>query len=164
MNGPIILALVLIMFPAFLMFWNKARVKGKMLCFMLREDNTVKIALCHLQDAFVIYNNLAYDIYPKVIRLTAFPQGWPKFLQENVPAALYDEKDGCPLDWITMGKREIRSMEIRQALDENWLRKLVKEAANDGQGGIKFNFKKILPFLLIGVGLIGIVYFVFLKK
>jgi hypothetical protein len=164
MTGPLIFGLMLIMFPAFMMFWNKARVKGKMLCHMLREDNTLYVSLCQLQDAFVIFNNCAYDIYPKMIRFVAYPQGWPKFLQEMVPAAIYDEKDACPLDWINMGKREIRSMEVRAALDENWLRKLVKEAANDGAPGFKLNFKKILPILLLVVGVGGIIYLFVLRK
>ena len=161
MSGPIIMILTLVIGLAGLMFWNKGRVKGKMLCFFLRKDKSVFPGLCSLRDDFVIWGERAYDIYPDLVRLIKFPQGWPSFLQELVPTALYLEEDAVPLDWIDLDNREVRAMELRAALDENWIKKLVQETVEQGKGGI--NWRKILPIGLLAVGLLGLVFILFSK-
>lgn len=140
----------------FLMFWNKVRVTGKMLCFFLRKDKSVTPQLCQLREAFVISGNRAYDIYPSMVRLMRYPAGWPPFLQELVPAALYDEEGAVPLDWNTLKAPTEGSLSLRSALDENWLRKLVVETSTGG--GMQVNWRRILPIALIGVGILGLVF------
>jgi hypothetical protein len=136
--------------------WNRQRVKGRLLCIITRKDKSVDVRLCELRNDFVISGDRAYDVYPDFVRVGKFPMGWPAFLQELVPVALYDEEDAIPLDWVSLDNRLERSMELRAALDENWLRKLVQEAA--AEGGMRFNWRKVLPILLIGIGLIGLVF------
>ncbi len=159
MYGPIAMLIILLIMPIFAIFWNKNRVKGKMLCYILKDDKSVTPRLCELREDFVIYDYYAFDVCPQLVRVTRFPTGWPGFLQELVPCSLYDIKNAIPLDWITLTPASYRSMEIRSALDENWLRKLVHEAATEGSssgvGGI--NWRKILPIILIVGGIVGFI-------
>ena len=74
-----------------------------------------------------------------------------------MPVSLYDEEDAVPLNWINLDNRLERSMALRAALDENWMRKLVQEAAAEG-GGIRINWRKILPIALIVIGIVGVIF------
>ena len=162
MNSLVVFIIMIVLFPAMIIFWNRQRVKGKMLCYFVRKDKSVIGKLCELKGAFVYWSDFAYDVYPDLVRVAKFPMGWPAFLQELVPASLYDEQDAIPLDWINMGNRLERAMELRAALDENWLRKLVHEAAAEG-GGFQINWRRVLPIALIAVGVIGFVFIMFVR-
>ena len=166
MNGPVLLLIVMAMVPLFIILWNRQRCKGKMLCFMLKKDKSVLGKLCELRDAFVLYGHRAYDVYPDLVRITRFPMGWPAMLQELVPSCLYDEENALPLDWITLEapKEEFRSMHVRSALDENWLRKLVEEASKEGGGGFNINWRKIFPIALLVIGAVGLVIMLILRQ
>jgi hypothetical protein len=142
--------------PLLLMLWNRQRVKGKILCVIVRKDKSTIMKLCELWNDFVIFEDRAYDVYPDYVRLTRFPMGWPAMFQELVPSALYNEEDAIPLDWIDLDERKESSMNLKSALEENWVRKLVHEAATEG-AGFKLNWRKILPIALIVLGAIGLV-------
>lgn len=160
MAGPIAMILILIIGPMFLIFWNKRRIRGKMLCYFVKEDKSILPELCELRNDFVIHGDYAYDVYPDFVRIVRYPTGWPSLLQELIPCSLYDERDGVPLDWVHIGERKVRAMELRSALDENWLRKLVHEAATvegSSAGGFSFNWRKVLPIILIVGGIIGFI-------
>lgn len=156
MSGVAVLIVMITFGLLGLVFWNRHRVKGKVLCFFNREDKSLLVCLCEVVDSWILFQNRAYDIFPEMVRLTKFPMGWPAFLQELVPCVLYDEEDAVPLDWIHMGNRQERAMELRAALDENWMRKLVEETAREGTPG--FNFKKIIPYAVLGIGVIGLIF------
>ena len=155
-NTPLILLFILFAFPMGLILYNRQRCKGKMLCFFLRKDKSVQTVLCLLWNDFVLYQERAYDVYPDFVRLSRFPMGWPPFLQELVPAALYLEEDGIPLDWVTLDQRKVRAMELKSALDENFFRKMVHETAQEA-GGTGINWRKILPIALLVIGVIGLI-------
>ena len=156
MNPGALALIVTIMFPLLLVMWNRQRTKGKILCYFVRKDKSILGMLCELKHDFIVFEDRAYDVYPDFIRVARFPMGWPAMLQELVPAALYDEEDAIPLDWITLDNRLERSMNLRSALEENWVRKLVHEAATEGQG-FKFNWRKVLPIGLMVLGAIGLI-------
>ena len=161
--GPIAMLLILVIGATALIFWNKKRIKGKILCFFLSGDVYVKSALCEYQDDFVFYNEKAYDLYPDRVRLTRFPAGFPDILRETVPAALYDIGNGIPLDWKnppTQLDAKLRSMNIKSALMENKIRQMVDEATREGSalGGGKIKWKKILPIMLVVGGIIGFIF------
>jgi len=152
--------LVLVIGVVFMIFWNKKRIRGKMLCFFLRGDLYVNSALCEYQDDFVFYNGKAYDIYPDRVRLIRFPAGFPDMLRETIPSALYDVANGIPLDWKnppTQTDAKLRSMNIKSALMENKIRQMVDEATRESSGGSGINWKKILPILLVVGGIIGFI-------
>lgn len=154
MSGALALLITVIFGLAGIVFWNKSRIKGKMLCYFVRKDKSLVGKLCELKDDFVIFGRRAYDVYPDFVRVARFPMGWPSILQELVPCALYDEEDAIPLDWINLDNRLERAMELKAALDENWLRKLVQEAA--AVGGLAINWRRIFPLVLIGIGVVGL--------
>ena len=163
MNLGVFVLIVTIMVPLLVIAWNRARVKGKILCIVIRKDKSTVMKLCELAHDFVIFEDRAYDVYPDFVRLTRFPMGWPAMFQELVPTALYDEEDAIPLDWINISQRLESSMNLRSALEENWIRKLVHEAATEGAGGFKINWRKVLPIALIVIGVIGLVIMFILR-
>ena len=156
MNPGAFALILTILGPLFLIAWNRQRVKGKMLCHFVRKDKSLDSKLCPLRFDFVEYGSRAYDVYPDFVRIARFPMGWPAFLQELVPVALYDEEDAIPLDWIKLDNRLESAMNLKSALEENWVRKLVHEAATEGQG-FKLNWRKIFPIVLIAIGVIGLI-------
>jgi hypothetical protein len=162
MSGPLIMVFTFVFGLAFLMFWNKSRVKGKLLMLITRKDKSLLIKLCELKMDFVIFGDRAYDVYPDFVRLVKFPMGWPPWLQELVPCSLYDEEDAVPLDWVTIDKRLERAMELRAALDENWMRKLVHESAAEGGAGI--NWRRVIPIALMVLGVIGLISLLVITK
>jgi len=157
MQGPVVMVFTFIFGLLSLIMWNRQRVKGRMLCFFIRKDKSVVQSLCELKSDFVIYKDRAYDVYPDFVRIIKFPMGWPAFLQELVPSSLYDEEDAIPLDWIDLDSRLERSMQLRSALEENWVRKLVHEAAVEG-GGAGINWRRVIPIVLIAIGIIGLLF------
>jgi len=162
MNGPVVLVIMMVMMPFLIILWNRQRCKGKLLCFFVRKDKSLLQKLCLLKSAFVIWEDRAYDVYPDFVRICRFPMGWPAFLQELVPACLYDEEDAVPKDWITLEAPKEGSMKLRAALGENLIKKLVAEAAAEG-GGVKINWRRILPIGIIIIGIIGLVVLLAMK-
>jgi len=162
MNLGVFVLVITIIFLLLLIAWNRQRVKGRMLCYFVKKDKSLVPKLCELQSDFVIFEDRAYDVYPDFVRITRFPMGWPAFLQELVPSVLYDEEDAIPLDWIGLDNRLERSMNLRSALEENWVRKLVHEAATEGQG-TRLNWRKILPIALMAIGVIGLVVLLMMR-
>ena len=156
MNPGVFSLIITIAVPLLLLLWNRQRVKGKILCVVVKKDKSTVMKLCELVSDFVIFEDRAYDVYPDFVRLTRFPMGWPAMFQELVPSALYNEEDAVPLDWIDLDNRLESSMNLRSALEENWVRKLVHEAATEG-AGFKINWRKILPIALIALGAIGLI-------
>lgn len=156
MASLIVLLLLTLAAPVGLIMWNKTRIRGKMLCYFARKDKSIVGALCELRSAFVIWQDRAYDVYPEFIRISRYPSGWPSILQEAVPAALYDEEDALPKDWVSLDTPKEGSLSLRAALDENWIKKLVAETAPEG--GFKFNWRKVLPIAFIGIGVIGLIF------
>ena len=144
--------------------WNRQRVKGKILGMIIRRDKSVLPKLLELRDDFVIWGTRAYELYPDFIRICRFPMGWPAFMQELVPAILLDEDDRTPLDWINLSNRQGSAMELRAALDENWVRKLVEESSKEPGIAGKFNWKKVLPILVIAGGVIGLIVMLYLRS
>jgi hypothetical protein len=158
MVSPIGFLLTIIGALLVLIAWNKVRCRGKMLCHFLPQDKSLVTKLCELRDDFVIFGTRAYDVYPDFVRVARFPSGWPWILQELVPTALYDERDAVPLDWVTLQKVIESSMNVRSALEENWVRKIVHEQMQEaGGGGFKLNWRKIFPIALIIIGVVGLV-------
>jgi len=143
------------------MLWNKWRLRGKLLCFFARKDKSVVPALCALRNDFIVFKERAYDVYPDFVRFMWYPMGWPRILQELTPSSLYDEEDAIPLDWVVLGDRKVRAMELKAALDENWLRKLVAEVATEGKA--PFNWKRILPIALLVLGVVGLIVILSMK-
>ncbi len=162
MSAGVVVLIITFLIPFMLLLWNKQRVKGKILCYFVRKDKSVLGKLCELRSDFVIFEERAYEVYPDFVRVAKFPMGWPSVFQELIPAALYDEEDAIPLDWVNLDNRLERSMNLRSALDENWIRKLVHEAATEG-GGFRINWRKIIPIVLIILGAIGLVALMVMK-
>lgn len=156
MNSGIIALFITFLLPMAIIIYNKSRCRGKILGYFARKDKSLDGRLCVLKSSFVIYGDRAYDVYPDYIRVARFPMGWPTIFQELVPCGLWDEEDAVQKDWITLEPPKEGSLSLRAALDENWIKKLVAEAASEG-GGTKINWRKIFPIVLIVIGIGGLV-------
>ncbi|KKN45384.1 hypothetical protein LCGC14_0683700 [marine sediment metagenome] len=143
------------MLPLAVIIYNKMRVRGKILGYFAKKDKSIDGRLCLLKASFVIYGDRAYDVYPDFVRVARFPMGWPSFFQELVPCGLWDEEDAVQKDWITLDRPVEGSLSLRAALDENWIKKLVAEAASEG--GSRINWRKILPIALLVIGALGLI-------
>lgn len=165
MIGPVIMIATFVLAPFIIILWNKSRTKGKVVAVITRGDLWAQITLCQMQDDYIMFNGKGYEVHPKLARLIAFPGGWPKFLQETLPGFLLREDDGIPLDWVNLGERKLSSTETGVNLDPNIYRILVREGAKDGgaQSSGGFNWKRVLPIILIIVGVIGFIAFQYIK-
>ena len=167
MLGAMVMMVTFILGLLMIIFWNRGRVKGKVLGFIVRRDKSVLPKLLELKDDFIIWGTRAYYCYPNYIRICRFPMGWPAFLQELIPSLLIDEECVDPLDWVNLQEvtdQKKRAMNVKAGLDENWLRKLVEESSKESGSGSKFNWKKVLPILLIGAGIIGLFVILVVSK
>lgn len=147
--------LLTVLIPLAVIIWNKMRVRGKILGYFARKDKSLDGRLCMLKSSFVIYRDRAYDVYPDYVRVARFPMGWPSLFQEIVPTGLWDEEDAVQKDWVTLAPPKEGSLSLRAALEENWIKKLVAEAA--AEGGTRLNWRKIFPIALMIVGVLGLV-------
>lgn len=156
--GPVILLAMLCIMPLFVIFYIRKKVRGKMLCYFIRKDRSLVGSLCELKNDFVYWNNRAYDVYPDLVRLQRYPAGpmIPSFMQEIVPCSLYMEEYADPMDWVDLNKSGPRSMELEAALEENFFRKMIHETSAEA-GGKGFNFRKMLPIIVIVVALVGLI-------
>lgn len=155
MNSGDIAMYITILIPLLVIVWNKMRVRGKILGYFARKDKSLDGRLCMLKSSFVIYKDRAYDCYPDYIRVARFPMGWPSILQELVPCGLWDEEDAIQKDWVTLEPPKEGSLSLRAALDENWIKKLVAEAASEG--GSRINWRKVFPIALLLIGGLGLI-------
>lgn len=160
-----IMVFTILLMPGFLILWNKSRTKMKVAAFILRGDIWVETRLCEIMYDYILFRGKGYEVHPTLARLVGFPSGWPKFLQETIPAFLINESDGLPLDWKNLGQRKLSSTEIGTNLDPNIYRLLVQEAGKTAEGATgRFNLKKAFPFILISIGILGLLAMLYLKN
>lgn len=143
-----------------LFIFVRLRVAGKMLCLMLEEDKSLLPRLYPVQGDFVYVGDEGYYVYPSRVRLVRYPLGWPRFMQEIVPCALYERGNAEPLEWIELGKRYVSSVEVGAAMEPRWLANVVKgirEAAPS-------RLEKMLPLLSVTLGVICMLLMFFLMS
>ena len=165
MSGAIVMLVVILLMPLFAIMWNKKRCKGKVVCVVTKEDSSVELGqLGILYRSFIILGEVAFRVYPKRARPTRYPSGWPSILQETMPAFLLNETEAIPLDWVRLrdtspkSKKE-SSLKLRTSLDEEIYRTLAHVHTQES-GKAKFNFKKALPFVLLAIGVLGLVFLI----
>ena len=167
--GGTTLLLMMVAIPLMLFFWNYSRSAGKTLCIFLEPDGTYTPQLCPHDSDFVYDTKTgdAYYIYTSStpsnrVRYVRYPTGWPVFLQQVVPSALYERGNGEPLDWKDTGKRVVSSKEVGAAMEPQWLKNIIK-GASEAQGESRLN--RMLPLLsLVAVLLCLVFIFVLMTK
>ena len=118
-----------------LLFFNKFRTYGKMLCFFLEDEGPIVPRLLKVGDEkgkFAVYKNFRYIVSddPDCKRTIRFPTGWPRFFQENVDAGLWFSNTAQPLQWKTARaqakKIGVSPVELDAILDPIWLAQIVR--------------------------------------
>lgn len=160
--GLLLMVVVILLMPSVLFFYMQWKCAGKMLCFFLEEDKSTRPELTRIEGDFIVSEEGMYDIEPEKIRLMRYPLGWPRFLQQILPAGLYERDNAIPLDWITLEAATISASELHTVLDKNWLKNLVAGAREGATGG---KFEKMVPMLSLAVsGLVLLMMFILMTK
>lgn len=148
MEGITFFILFAVVIPVALFFWNQSRSAGKVLTCILEEDKSLKITLYPIRGDFVLVEDEGYYIFPDRVRLTRYPGGWPKVLQQVVPVVLYNRGDAEPLDWNRLIKRTVSATEVGSAMEPEWLKNIVRGAREGSKGD-----KTQRVFLMVSIGI-----------
>jgi len=160
----LLVVVIILAMPSALFFYMQWKCAGKMLCFFLEEDISAVPVLSQMREDFVEGVDGLYDILPERVRLFRYPLGWPRPLQQIVPASLYERGNAVPLDWLKLGHGQYTSaMELKAVLDPHWLKNLVQGAREGGVAASKW--EKMIPLLSLAVSVIVLIMmFVLMTK
>jgi len=139
--------------PMAAFFWMRSRTAGRMLCWLMDDDRSAKQKLVKVNGDFVIMDDEQYLVHPDAVRLIRYPTGWPNFMQQVMPCALYSRGNAEPINWNTAVPTHLSSMELGSILDPNWMRLIVKGTKD--QGGTPAN--RMITFAGLGLGAISVV-------
>lgn len=151
-----LLLTVMMLLAASLMafFWVRGRTSGKLLCIMLESDRTVKRYLRKVQGSFIKFSDSNYLVVGESIRFVRYPDNWPSFLQQTVPAALYNRGDTQPLDWTSTNHVGMSANELNAVLEPEWMRAIVKGTQAPGTQGRLQGMLPIMTLMAAGLSLV----------
>jgi len=124
--GPLIMVMIMSLAPVAAFFWMRSRTTGRMLCWVMEDDRSAKQRLVKVQGDFVNMDDEKYIVHPDAVRLIRYPTGWPGFMQQIMPCALYSRGNAEPINWNSSVPTHLSSMELGSILDPNWMRLIVK--------------------------------------
>lgn len=160
MLGPLIMCIFIIAAPVILFFWNYQRTANKTLAYFLDETDTLKPELCvNYGDDWLLSKDGAYRTDTAMVRQERYPTGWPKALQQVVPAFLYKRGEMEPLNWKTVKidpKNHVSAREVGALLEPEWLRALVKGIKEGASGGLTKQ-ERIVLFIGAGAGVFALI-------
>ena len=148
MEGITFFVLFAVVIPVALFFWNQNRTAGKVLTLILEEDKSLTISPNPIKGDFVLVGDEGYYIFPDRVRFMRYPSGWPKVLQQIMPAVLYNRGDGEPLDWNKLVRRTVSATEVGAAMEPEWLKNIVRGAREGSKGD-----KTQRVFLMVSIGI-----------
>ena len=153
MVGSLFMGVIILVFPVVLFFFNYHRCAGKILGFFLDETDSMKPTLCKgYGDDWLLTKDAAYRTDTDKVRHVRYPFGWPRSLQQDLPAFLYKKGEMEPLDWKTVEidpSDHVSAREIAALLEPEWLRALVKGVREGTGGGLT---KQERMFMFVGAG------------
>ena len=167
--------LTLIGFPLFIVFVQKIRTYGKMLCFFLEEEGSITPKLLKVGDekgAFVVDKKAGNRRYivpddPDCKRNIRFPSGWPRIFQETVPSAIWFRGNSNPLTWAEARKQAkkvgVSPVELDAVLDPVWMALIIR-GAREGEGISDTGWRKSLPLLSVALGAICLLLLFYLMS
>jgi len=160
MSGAIIMCVIILFAPVLMFFWNYQRCAGKTLACFLDETDTLKPELCqNYGDDWLLSRDGAYRTDTSMVRQVRYPFGWPKALQQVMPAFLYKRGEMEPLDWKTVKidpKNHVSAREVGALLEPEWLRALVKGIKEGASGGLTKQ-ERIVMFIGAGAGVFALI-------
>ena len=156
--GPMFMIVFMGLLPVAAFFWMRTRTVGRMLCWIMDDDRSAKQSLVKVQGDFVTMDDERYVVHPDAVRLIRYPTGWPNFMQQIMPCALYQRGNAEPINWNTSVPTHLSSMELGSILDPNWMRLIVRGTKD--QGGTPAN--RMITFATLGIGAVSIVIMFYL--
>ena len=144
--------------PVAAFFWMRARTSGRMLCWIMEDDRSAKQRLVKVGGDFVTMDDEQYIVHPDAVRLIRYPTGWPNFMQQVMPCALYSRGNAEPINWNTSTPTHLSSMELGSILDPNWMRLIVRGTKD--QASTPAN--RMITFASLGIGAVSVVMLFYL--
>jgi len=149
----VIMAVVLVIFMMFLLFWVRATVRDRIYCFFLSGNRQLKGKLLKpsADDTIVVGSS---DDAPKYLTHSSkqfwsfWPPGFPRFIQEPVPTLLYVAGNAEPLD--PYDRTSLISPEaLRKISDEAMLKQTWKDVRETLGLKPAFGSNKLLLLLVM---------------
>ena len=151
--GPMLMLVVTALLPVAAFFWMRARTSGRMLCWIMEDDRSAKQRLVKVGGDFVTMDDEQYIVHPDAVRLIRYPTGWPNFMQQVMPCALYSRGNAEPINWNTSTPTHLSSMELGSILDPNWMRLIVRGTKDQAASPAN----RMITFAGLGLGSISVV-------
>jgi len=145
----VVMLTVLILFPLALILIMRQKVVGKMLCFFLEEDKSIRAKLLKVKGDFVPFEGEAYLVKAERVRLIRYPMGWPSILQQTIPASQYHRGQVDPQNWIDLSQKGVSATEVGAVLEPTWMANIVRGIQ---QKDSKTRLEKAMPLITIGLG------------
>lgn len=156
--GPVVMVMLMALAPVAAFFWMRTRTVGRMLCWVMDDDRSAKQRLVKVSGDFVTMDDERYIVHPDAVRLIRYPTGWPSFMQQVMPCALYSRGNAEPINWNEASPRHLSSMELGSILDPNWMRLIVRGTKD--QAGTPAN--RMITFASLAIGGVSVVMIFYL--
>lgn len=147
--------------PVLLFFYNRHRTVGKILCYILEEDRSVRSRLIKVEGDFLNFGGNRYLVNPDAVRLMRYPAGWPSWIQQIVPVCLYKVEESTPLDWNTQMPVTNSSSALATVMEPEWL-KLIVRGTREGATGALTGGNRVLTVLGVGASVLVLVMMFYL--
>ena len=151
---------VFMVMPIGMFFYYRSKTAGRILVWIVEDDRTIRQRLLKVEGNFVNFSREKYVVNPKTVRLMRYPIGWPVWIQQILPCALYQRGEAEPLDWTTMIPINTSAVELATILEPHWLSLIVQGTKEGGAGSP--NNQKIMLMAAAGIGVITLVAVLYL--
>ena len=151
--GPTLMMVMMALLPVAAFFWMRSRTSGKMLCWMMDDDRSAKQKIVKVTGDFVEMDDERYIVNAEAVRLIRYTTGWPNFMQQVMPCALYSRGNANPIDWNDAKPTSLSSMELGSILDPNWMRLIVRGTKEQGVT----SGNRLITFASLGLGAVSVV-------
>jgi len=149
MDSAVLMLIFVASGPVIFFFITRARVAGKLLCWILEEDRSARQRLLKVKGNFIQMEQERYFVNPDSVRFVRYPASWPVWMQQTVPCSLYKRGEGNPLDWNTLAPiGPASAVELGTVLDPEWIKLVVKGTSEIGKTG--GNRERLLLIIAIG--------------
>ncbi len=154
MEGIILTAWMMVLGPVILFFVVRRRTFQKMLCELLDSDGSIRSKLVRVQGDWIFVDGERYLVKSEMIKWKRYPTGWPVWLQQTVPCALYLVGRTDPIDWTEPSREGVSSAELAAILDPHWMQILVRGVSEVSKDSSREN--RIMSMIAVGTGVLSV--------
>ncbi len=145
----LVMVLTIVFFPICMILVMRHKTVGKMVCFFLEKDKSIRAKLLTVEGDWVRLGKETYQVVPERVRLIKYPMGWPSILQQTVPASQYQRTKATPLDWVDLSQKGASAIEVGAVMEPTWFAHLVRGHQDQDK---KTKLEKMFPLLALALG------------